>query len=308
MSAIGIILNPNSKLNRQNPKRVNLLRHISKDKCILKITKSVEDITPALTELKSNNISILAIDGGDGSISCTLSALIHLYKGKDIPKILVLKGGTMNVLSSEIGNKGDFSTIIPLLLEYIDKNRDIRTISRKTLKIEDRYGFIYADGTSAQYLKKFYENKGGSLAASMLTLKIAISSLTDKKLFHEIVRCEPMKIKPYPHPSISCRPTGLFATTIAKFPMGIPVFKKTKDNNKFQTVIITSPPKMLLWHLPYIIFQKESTSRGKQQLSCTRLDIEADEKFTYTLDGELYETKDKTLEINTGPNIEFVTI
>ena len=49
-------------------------------------------------DFRQSKIEILAINGGDGTISKTLTAFINEYGDEPLPKIAILKGGTINVV------------------------------------------------------------------------------------------------------------------------------------------------------------------------------------------------------------------
>src|SRR5690349_19758362 len=105
MPGIGIIANPHSKLNKQNPERHELLGYILGQQGQLRLTESLEHLSKVAAEFHQKKIDILAINGGDGTISRTLTAIVNEYKGDPLPPIALLRGGTMNVLAQNLGVK-----------------------------------------------------------------------------------------------------------------------------------------------------------------------------------------------------------
>src|SRR5438128_2499711 len=102
MSGIGIITNPHAKLNKRNPSRTALLGYILGQQGQLEVTNSLEDLSRVACEFRDQRIGILAINGGDGTISRTLTAFIHEYDGLPLPKVVLLRGGTINVLAKNL--------------------------------------------------------------------------------------------------------------------------------------------------------------------------------------------------------------
>ena len=101
MSGIGIITNPHSKQNKRNPSRSQLLSYILGKQGQMEVTQSLDDLAQVAEKFKKNEIEILAINGGDGTISQTLTAFHKVYGDTKLPKIAILPGGTMNVRSED---------------------------------------------------------------------------------------------------------------------------------------------------------------------------------------------------------------
>src|SRR5687768_275022 len=106
MSGIGIITNPHSKLNKRNPRRAELLGYIVGERGQLEITNTLADLERVAHEFREKKIHTLAISGGDGTICRTLTALIHAYGEVPLPRVALLRGGTINVLANNLGIKG----------------------------------------------------------------------------------------------------------------------------------------------------------------------------------------------------------
>ena len=117
MSGIGIITNPHSKLNKRNPARSALLGYILGEKGTLEVTNSLEDIGRVAREFKERRIGLLAINGGDGTICRTLTAFIKEYGTAPMPKVALLRGGTINVLANNLGIRGSPEQILYRLVE-----------------------------------------------------------------------------------------------------------------------------------------------------------------------------------------------
>ena len=100
MSGIGIILNPHSRSNRQNPERIKRLGFIVGDKGSCKLTNDIRDLPEIVHEFREKQIDILGISGGDGTNHCTLTTFINEYKDTPLPTIAFLRGGTMNAIAA----------------------------------------------------------------------------------------------------------------------------------------------------------------------------------------------------------------
>ncbi|TGD71584.1 kinase [Mangrovimicrobium sediminis] len=105
---VGVISNPASGHNRdQFPairarlERDGRVQHI--------VTSSPDEIEPALRELASREIDVLAINGGDGTCSAVLGTLLETMPFARLPLIAVLPGGTANMNAGDIGIRGSLA-------------------------------------------------------------------------------------------------------------------------------------------------------------------------------------------------------
>src|SRR3990167_3864318 len=119
MAGIGVILNPYSKKYRDNPERMKRMGFIVGDKASCKQTEDLSDLRRVADEFKSHDIDILAISGGDGTNHCTLTTFIQVYGDKPLPKIVFLRGGTLNTVAGSLKLYGTPEKILSnLLIRY----------------------------------------------------------------------------------------------------------------------------------------------------------------------------------------------
>ena len=103
MKPIGLIFNPLAYINKNRAEaQLDALREVLGERARVVSTKSKDEIPFALEEL-TKEIRILAISGGDGTISSVLSSYVNLFGDKDIPIIVPLKGGTINMIADDAG-------------------------------------------------------------------------------------------------------------------------------------------------------------------------------------------------------------
>ena len=119
MSGIGIIINPYARGHRRHPARANRLGFIVGDKGSCHATKDLLDVENLAVEFKDRNIDILGLSGGDGTIHKTLTTFINVYGDTPLPKIALLRGGTMNNLANTFKIHGTPERLLSnLILKY----------------------------------------------------------------------------------------------------------------------------------------------------------------------------------------------
>jgi diacylglycerol kinase (ATP) len=315
MPGIGIITNPHSKLNKRFPERQKLLGYIVGEHGKLELTNSLDDLSTAAEKFRDRDIEVLGINGGDGTINRTLTAIIRAYGSqKPLPKILILRGGTINVLAENIGVSGSPEAILVRYIESLSGLRLSRVEEYKTLRVGNHYGFLFGNGMVANYLSEFYKNKTGPLGAVWLVIKIHFWFLWNRKRYFDIVKDRGFEI--VLNNELSTKQTernvAMMASTVERMPLGprlFPLARMSKD--QFQFFSLSFSANSVVWRLPFAFFSnKEGQAFGKtsklvSSLSLTTTDHEPQ---MYTLDGELFTAQDGKLEISLGPSVQLIVV
>ena len=117
MAGIGIITNPHAKSNKQDPFKQETMSYLLGKQGDFRITKSLDELKTVAKEFLENNISVLAINGGDGTIMRTLTIFKEIYKDHPLPLVAVLPGGTANVLAQNLKIKDSPELCLMKLVE-----------------------------------------------------------------------------------------------------------------------------------------------------------------------------------------------
>ncbi len=310
MSGIGIITNPHSKLNKRNPNRKDLLAYILGDKGQLEATKSLDDITRVAENFKKNGVEILAINGGDGTISHTLTAFKKVYQNDPLPQIALLRGGTMNVLASSLGIKGSPEKILYRLVEYYSRSNLPESKDQLSIRVNGQTGFLFATGIAPNVLKEYYKNKSGDLKAIFLVAKLWFSGLLRLSYYNQIISSHEDNINLGKNTYKKLDNLSVFCSTVEKLPLGFRFFKSLRHNthSKFEAVIINCSPEKLLWKIPRVVFSKLSGLEvGKFCHLTPNLTLQRPGAISYTLDGELF-TAQESLKVEIGDKFSFVNL
>ena len=310
MSGIGIIANPHSKLNKRNPGRQQVLGWILGERGQLAVTNSLEHLSQVAREFRDRDISILAINGGDGTISRTLTAFIKEYGSKPLPQIVLLRGGTINVLAQNLGIRGKPEEVLYRLLQAHSSGKPIKTEKLATMEIDGNFGFLFGNATTARFLAEFYRNKSGPIGAVLLVLRLALASLFNKPLYESVVTAHDMTIAADGKEPRTLKAVALMCSTIEKGPLGFKLFPKARRGpHVFQSVAFVVAPEKLPLHLPLVILRPgEGEAFGKISTCATTMKVTCEDSRTYTIDGELYEAPGAMIEIKPGPILEFLVV
>lgn len=309
MSGIGIITNPHSKLNKRNPNRPHLLGYILGTQGQLEITNTLQELDDVAQKFFEQGIEILAINGGDGTVARTITAFIKAYGDHPLPKIALLRGGTMNVLATNLNILGRPEKLLYRLVEAYGSSKSFKTESVTTLDVNGQFGFLFADGIACTVLEKFYENKTGPLGALWLVFRLIFSSIVRGSLAQRILRAHRLNVRPSDGQEFSTFTCTLMAATIEKMPMGPRLFPKARERaNQLQYFYTLTPPEQLTWRLPWLLTPPKIGESAVRVSNCSSsLEIKSERGYTYSLDGELFHSESGEITVRTGPKLEFLT-
>jgi diacylglycerol kinase (ATP) len=162
---VGLISNPGSGHNRDQFEGIHsriaqcdAIHHI--------VTRSPMDIEPALRALAAHDISVLAINGGDGTTSAILGSLLELAVFEHPPLIVVLPGGTANMNAGDIGVRGNLAKAVTRFCHWCESARDTRgKLRQRALKRvathneqPARYGMFLGGGAIIQGTEYAHQN------------------------------------------------------------------------------------------------------------------------------------------------------
>ncbi len=196
-SAIGVLLNPNSRKNRQRPHRREKLQGIVGDYGIVRQTRDVEEIPPVLDEFIQREIPYWVSDGGDGALHWMINKGMALSYPESIPGgralfppiVVPTNGGTIDFVAKKAGIKGYAEQILeklvvsqrtgaPVPLTEVDSLR-IRGKKRRGGAIEpfEKVGFATAIGGIGQrFFDKYYAENSLGPAAILSVITKAVGS------------------------------------------------------------------------------------------------------------------------------------
>lgn len=262
-------------------------------------------------DFKQRDISVLAINGGDGTISRTLTAFVHEYGSTPMPRIALLRGGTINVLANNLRIKGTPEDVLYRLVEMHSAGGELPIRKIRTLEVEDNIGCLFGNGAAANFLREYYKRKSGPIGAAFWVFSVWANRFLGGSLYYRVLKDMHQTLIADDKAPIDHTTCGVMASTVEKLPLGYPLFRRLRSmTDGFQCVSFTFRAKDAVWQLPVTMIKMEDGSTtGKMTLVCQReLTVVGDEAFDYTLDGELYVSRSNRLTITTGPELEFVTL
>jgi diacylglycerol kinase family enzyme len=312
MPGIGIISNPHSRRNRRHPEQMRRLAYILGQDDNHELTNRIEDVGDAARQFKENNIDILALNGGDGTNHVTLTKFIEVW-GKDaLPKIALLRGGTMNTVSNAVGVKGTPSRLLANLVEKYYTNQPFETTQRDLLKVSDdtgsRYGFIFGNGLVANFLEAYYAtgNPSPTIAARLLgqaMVGVAFNSELTQQLFRPFrarIELDDTTWNERDYMSV-------LASTVDQIGLGFrPFIRSEETDNTFHMLGITAGAVGTAMQLPRIRLGLPVPEDKIRSAVSNRAEFISEQPIGYTIDGDMHVAQSGRVLLETGPRLEII--
>lgn len=308
MPGIGIINNPKSKQNRKHPERIRMLGYILGSGGESKATHSFEELEECLLEFKRLEIDILAINGGDGSNHHTISRMIDLYGDQPLPRIALLRGGTLNTISRSFNIKGTPAGILHRVATKYAKGESFITKECDLLNVNGMYSFLFGNGIVANFMKTYYDTGEPSpqhgvkvlvkgIASAAVGGKLAKSWFTP---FRAKIWVDGEKLEAESF-------TSVLAGGMEDIGVGFkPWIRAFEVDRAFHSLFITCAPMTFLPEIPRFYFSRPMHPRAGTEAVCTHIRIEAEGPFWYNQDGDMHECEDGMMDIRVGPRVEVI--
>lgn len=304
MAGIGVILNPYSKKYKNNPEKTKHMGFIVGDKASCKATEDLDDLKRVADEFKSRDIDILAISGGDGTIHCTLTTFIQVYGDKPLPKIALLRGGTINNIANCLGIKGSSETLLSSLMVKYHEDIPFDSVKLQITQINEDYGFLFGIGLVQRFMELYYKRGNPSPLHALGTLSQAtFSALFNGKTAQELFRRFDAEVyvdgKRWPFANYS----SLFSGSVIEMGLKFKVFYLMKNHpTSFHAVGFSMPPRSFLKLLPSMFLGKSSGSEDLLEAPAKEMTIKLKEPMTYNVDGDIKAPKDY-FHLKVGPQL-----
>lgn len=309
MSGIGLIHNPNARRNIGKKWLPDKLRRIIGNAGVVIETANIETVRNVVEKFKKNGIDLLIINGGDGTHHHVLTQFLNIYKDKKLPPVLHLRGGTMNTIANSLRVK-KLSTE-KLLRKIVDKymrKEKFSMVERNTIKVDDKYGFIFGSGLVSNFLDAYYNGKGtGSWKALKVILKGVASAITGTEYVKNLFKTIKAKII-VEGDTISLRNfTIILGATVRDVGLGFKPAYLAGSPGVFHFLASDINVFRVLSYIPKMLMAKPLNSEKIYSRVVKNVTLEPmdGEQIKYTIDGELYST-DKPISLQVGPAINVV--
>ena len=305
MSGIGVIYNPKAGKNKRNNENLFKLKALLQNCGRVRETRTEEDLTEAVHEFKLQEIDIIAVSGGDGTIHRVLSNAIKNYGDAPLPKFMSLRSGTMNTFTNALHFKGTPFDILEKTVASFKAGKPLREVHQHLMRVDDKYGFMTGAGVVSNFLDLYYQSKspGPKVAAKMIAL-IIFSTLFRTRYAKDLFRSTRLKVTIDGKMIEEDEFMILLGCVIKEIGLGFkPTHRAYDQPGHFHFIASTMKPLEMITKLPSIWLGKDIVHPAfKHNGIAKEVIIEREGSLQWMIDGDLYVT-DKPLHLSVGPTI-----
>ena len=308
MPGIGVISNPRSGMNKRNPRLARKLAYILGDKNILEQPDHLDGLRSVARQFKERDVDIVCINGGDGTAHTALTIFLAEYGSKPLPKIALLRGGTMNTMARNIGLKGSPESILGRVVNAYASDEPLSFTERNLLVVDGvQAGFLFGNGILSSFLEAYYEGGDASPWKAVKTLARAVGSALIGGSFIKRM-LGPVKVRaqvdgrwwePREYLAVA-------AGTAADIGLGFrPFFRCLQHPDHMHVLGLACPISEVVKAIPTIRLARPVRRPGIQEAVARRLILESDAPIPYMIDGDFH-VGGQTLNIEVGPRLRLI--
>ena len=305
MVGIAIIANPNARRNREWPLAAQQLRKAAPGAPLLE-TRTPEELQRAAKQLAQDRPRVLAIAGGDGTVTHTVTALAQAMDGK-LPPLALLGGGAYDSLAP-LGGRGDAEDRLKRLALTVASGAELQSVERDTLRVEGRCGFRFGVGLPVRFIEAIYATgSNGPWASTRLLARVFASSLSAGPLSRKLYALMDLRVRfdgeEWPRVPIY----GLICSTVAEAGLGLRPFRRaTEQPGAFQALGLTAGPRQFALELPRLLLGLPARRDRLIEGVGEKLELSARAPLGWLLDGEIYASATGKLTVSLGPRVSLV--
>lgn len=308
MQRIGIIVNPHARSIKNSSKDMPaLFRKIGGEHADVRLSNTLEELDDIILDFRKHGITCIGTSGGDGTVHHVVSRMINLYSPDPAPPLVILKGGTMDNIARTIALKGKGPAILKRLVESFRAGKPLITHARDTMKIGDRYCFLFGCGLTTNFLNAVYSGEKGTITNIKVIVRALSEGLRDKKdseLFKRLVARVLADGKEIHFREI----LAILAGTVEQVGMGFTPLPRGNEKPGTFHIIITGE-KPIEGVKQFFRIKKGLPMKGEKNFNgiISSLVIESESPFQYTMDGDMFDSQPR-LVVEMGPRVELVYV
>jgi diacylglycerol kinase family enzyme len=305
MAGIAIIANPNARRNREWPLAAQMLRKAAPGATILE-TRGPEELASVARAVKKERPRVVAIAGGDGTVTHTVTALAGVL-GDDLPPLALLGGGAYDSLAP-LGGKGDAEDRLRRLSEALASGNELDITQRDTLRVEGRCGFRFGVGLPVRFIEAIYSSgHSGPLTSTRLLARALWSSLTLGPFARKLYAPMDLRVRLDGEEWPAIEIYGLVCSSVAEAGLGLRPFRRaTEQPGAFQVLGLTAGPRQFALELPRLLLGFPARRDRLLEGVGENLEISARAPLSWLLDGEIYSSRTGRISVGLGPRVSLV--
>jgi diacylglycerol kinase family enzyme len=302
---IGMLNNPLSGGNRNGLQKIRDAASAIRPEVLQREVQTPSDVAATLAEFARQEVNILVVNGGDGTVQAALTAIFHKKFFKRMPVLAVLRSaGTTSMIAGDVGLKGPRESALRRLFKWTrTKDPSATFLQRSVLRVqvppekEPVYGMFFGAAAIFQATHFCHQKihargvRGEKAAGAALARFLVAVLLRDRKVISAVPITTRVDQKSVGQQNYLL----VLVTTLQRLFLGLRPYWGSEPRPLHYTAV-GARPRHFLRSLP-------SLMRGRQgryitpdngYISHNIDEVQLSLKSGFNLDGELY-TPDSTL-------------
>jgi hypothetical protein len=340
---VGVLTNVNSRKNRSGG--LEMPDSQPGGACIVRKTRDLSEIRPALEEFVDQGCEYWVADGGDGTLHWMLNEGREVLKSRGMwagersfPKIIPSNGGTVDFVARTVGIRGRTDQVVRSLIDRARENDDFDMVELDTIEVRghkpgdpddtwsfERTGFAIAlGGIGQKFFSKYYERPNrNALDIIDISAKTSVgylaSFLPERLMNH--VSDDVLEMGRFVLSGTKADVVadgrkfeydvlqGLHASSVEIDFGTMRLFEYAREPGKLHIVVGALPLAECAYKWPFYVVGKPIPGKNWHEFPGESLDVRAktDELLDPVIDGEMYFGFDR-VSVNLGPRVSFPVI
>jgi diacylglycerol kinase family enzyme len=309
MGRHAVLVNVHSRKIRKDPRFLAELRETFGTRGLFLTPKTPQDLPAAISEIRKYQTDLLFVCGGDGTIRQSVSELILGYGNQPLPKVAILKSGTMNTVATGLGIHRPALVQLRWILERCDRPRPLPSVLLHPLSIGDTYGFIFAIGGFSNFISSYDSVSDPTpFRGFWMLARMTISSILGTEHARSVFPPFSADIRKDGKPFLTRTTITTFSASAVKH-IGFgfkPYAQAEGPAGDFGVLILKSLPRALVPHLLEIRRGIAISGPSIHQFAAREIQIQLDTEIAPMVDGDILEPR-KEFALRVGPAVDFVT-
>jgi hypothetical protein len=319
MPKIGLISNLRSQRNQRGLDRIH--RAVADAPDVIHIaTDAPQDLDAALREMARQEVGMLLINGGDGTVQTVLTRLLEDRPFTTVPHVAILARGTANTTAADVGVRGEAAAGVARLLAAIRAGQVAEhVVERPILRLENlrgqgpQRGMMFGAGAIQDaielYCREVYaRGLRGDLGIGLTLTALLLGAVINRR-DRGIMRGHDIVVALDDGAEHQRSRLLVLATTLHRLIFGSRPFWNY-DGQPIRYTSIGYPPDRLLRSAPKVLYgwrRRSLSPEAYDSRGAARITVRLDASFT--VDGETFEPSPNRPVLITAPDrVRFVRL
>jgi diacylglycerol kinase family enzyme len=309
MSGIGVVVNPRAGRNRRAGDRTLRLGDVLGAHGWVRETRSLSHLADVAMECRDRAVDVLGVCGGDGTMARTLSALVRAYGTAALPRIVPLRGGTMNTIARAMGCPAwQPERMLAEIVANYRRGQALDATEHQLIEVNGNdYGFMVGAGAPVEFLRLYYGlPRQGPGPAARLLLALTASVLRGGRLARQLfapmsatLRCDDERVRFDAY-------TVVYASTIEDIGLGFrPTYRARERPGHVHVFAGPVGPREFVRCLPAIKRGRPTGSPHVHDALARAVSVEFHHPTFYMIDGDIMDPTTR-LGVEPGPVVRVI--